>query len=216
MTDPRTPGFDELADAAAAAARADQQAAEDAAAAADASAAGESESGAAASAGNPGSAPVNDPPVKDPLEEAQIELAEQKDKFLRLYAEFENFRKRAVRDRQDAEHRGMGAVMRGLLETLDDLGRVAHMTPAGADTKSVLDGVEMVEKKLLKSLAGHGLEMVNPVDQPFDPAVHEAITTTPAASAEDDHLVAQVYQVGYVLNGTLLRPARVVVKQWNG
>jgi molecular chaperone GrpE len=216
MTDPRTPGFDELADAAAAAARADQQAAEDAAAAADASAAGESESGAAASAGNPGSAPVNDPTVKDPLEEAQIELAEQKDKFLRLYAEFENFRKRAVRDRQDAEHRGMGAVMRGLLETLDDLGRVAHMTPAGADTKSVLDGVEMVEKKLLKSLAGHGLEMVNPVDQPFDPAVHEAITTTPAASAEDDHLVAQVYQVGYVLNGTLLRPARVVVKQWNG
>jgi molecular chaperone GrpE len=198
MTDPRTPGFDELADAAAAADRADAQAA-----------AADTDDGGA-------TAPVNDPPVTDPLEEAQIELAEQKDKFLRLYAEFENFRKRAIRDRQDAEHRGMGAVMRGLLETLDDLGRVAHMTPAGADTKSVLDGVEMVEKKLLKSLAGHGLELVNPVDQPFDPAVHEAITTAPAASAEEDHLVAQVYQVGYVLNGTLLRPARVVVKQWNG
>jgi len=215
MTDPRTPGFDELADAAAAADRADQQAAE--AAAKEAAGTGDDDPTAGAHrAGNPGSAPVNDPPVKDPLEEAQIELAEQKDKFLRLYAEFENFRKRAVRDRQDAEHRGMGAVMRGLLETLDDLGRVAHMTPEGADTKSVLDGVEMVEKKLLKSLAGHGLEMVNPVDQPFDPAVHEAITTAPAASADEDHLVAQVYQVGYVLNGTLLRPARVVVKQWNG
>lgn len=150
------------------------------------------------------------------LAEAQAELAAANDKFLRLYAEFDNFRRRAVRDKQDAEKLGMGAVMRGLLETLDDLGRVAHMTPAGTDTKSVIDGVEMVEKKLLKSLAGHGLEVVNPAGQPFDPATQEAITTTPAASAEEDHLVAQVYQVGYVLNGTLLRPARVVVKQWNG
>jgi molecular chaperone GrpE len=156
------------------------------------------------------------PASVDPLAEAQRELAEQKDKYLRLYAEFDNFRKRAVRDRQDAEKMGMGAVMKGLLETLDDLGRVAHMTPEGTDAKVVLDGVEMVEKKLLKSLAGHGLEVVNPVDAAFDPALHEAITTAPAANADEDNLVAVVYQVGYVLNGTLLRPARVVVKQWNG
>jgi molecular chaperone GrpE len=52
------------------------------------------------------------------------------------------------------------------------------------------------------------------VDQPFDPAVQEAVTTAPAASPEEDHLVAQVFQVGYVFNGQLLRPARVVVKQW--
>jgi molecular chaperone GrpE len=150
------------------------------------------------------------------LAEVQAELAAANDKFLRLYAEFDNFRRRAVRDKQEAEKLGMGAVMKGLLETLDDLGRVAHMTPAGTDTKSVIDGVEMVEKKLLKSLAGHGLEVVNPIGQPFDPATQEAITTAPAASADEDHIVAQVYQVGYVLNGTLLRPARVVVKQWNG
>ncbi len=194
MTDPRTPGLDELADAAAAEARAadaEQQTADNAAA-------------------------ETTEPANDPLAEAQQALAESNDKFLRLYAEFDNFRKRAVRDRQDAEHRGMGAVMKGLLETLDDLGRVAHMTPDGADTKTVLDGVELVEKKLLKSLAGHGLVVVNPVDARFDPAHHEAITTMPAASAEEDDMVAQVYQVGYVLNGTLLRPARVVVKQWNG
>jgi molecular chaperone GrpE len=72
----------------------------------------------------------------------------------------------------------------------------------------------MIEKKLLKSLAGHGLEIVNPVGHPFDPAVHEAVTTMPAVSPEEDHLVAQVFQVGYVFNGQLLRPARVVVKQW--
>lgn len=193
--------MDELADAAAAEARAeaDLDAAQDAIEA-DATDANDGDG--------------NDAP--NPLAEAERELADQKDKFLRLYAEFENFRKRAIRDRQDAEHRGMGAVMKGLLETLDDLSRVAHMTPEGADTKSVLDGVELVEKKLLKSLAGHGLAVVNPVAAPFDPAVHEAITTAPAASADDDDTVAQVYQVGYVLNGTLLRPARVVVKQWNG
>ena len=154
--------------------------------------------------------------VADPLAEAQRALAEQQDKYLRLYAEFENFRKRAVRDRQDAEHRGMGAVMKGLMETLDDLARVVHMTPQGADLKGVLDGVSMVERKLHKSLAGHGLEVVNPVNAAFDPKLHEAITTAPAASADEDHQVAQVYQVGYVLNGTLLRPAMVVVKQWNG
>ena len=74
----------------------------------------------------------------------------------------------------------------------------------------------MVEKKMLKSLAGHGLEIINPVDQPFDPKLHEAVATEPALSPEDDHMVGRVFQVGYVFNGQLLRPARVVVKQWNG
>ncbi len=193
--------MDELADAAAAEAR---TAAEQA----------ELEGEASEAGSDPAGDPIAAEP--DPIADAQRALADQQDKYLRLYAEFENFRKRAIRDRQDAEHRGMGNVMKGLLDTLDDLGRVAHMTPEGTDPKAVLDGIEMVEKKLLKSLAGHGLQVVNPVDETFDPALHEAITTMPAASAEDDDVVAQVYQVGYVLNGTLLRPARVVVKQWNG
>lgn len=146
----------------------------------------------------------------------QREVDEQKDKYLRLFAEFDNFRRRSVRDRQDAEHRGMGNLLRGILEMLDDLGRFSQIDPESTDTATVVEGVAMVEKKLMKSLAGHGLEVVNPVDHPFDPAVHEAITTTPAATEAEDHLVAQVYQVGYVFNGTLLRPARVVVRQWTG
>lgn len=183
----------------------DIAAAEERAAAADANTSADEQSDGGAGADAP-----------DPLAEALRDASEQKDKYLRLYAEFENFRKRAVRDRMDAEKFGMSAVMRGLLETLDDLGRVAHMTPAGADVASVLGGVDMVEKKLLKSLAGHGMEVVNPEGELFNPALHEAITTMPAALPEEDDRVAQVYQVGYVLNGTLLRPARVVVKQWNG
>ncbi|HWP02700.1 MAG TPA: nucleotide exchange factor GrpE, partial [Gemmatimonadaceae bacterium] len=74
----------------------------------------------------------------------------------------------------------------------------------------------MVERKLLKTLAGHGLEVVNPLDQPFDPALHEAVGTERALSPEDDHMIARVYQPGYVFRGQLLRPARVVVKQWTG
>jgi molecular chaperone GrpE len=77
-------------------------------------------------------------------------------------------------------------------------------------------GVEMVEKKLLKSLTGAGLEVIDPINQSFDPTVHEAVATEPALSPEDDHVVSRVYQAGYRFNGQLLRPARVVVKQWNG
>ena len=141
-------------------------------------------------------------------------LAEQKDKVLRQAADYDNYRKRMVRERQEAELKGMSLLIRGILEALDDLGRFAHVDPETTDALTLQQGVEMVEKKLLKSLAGHGLEIVNPVGQPFDPAVQEAVTTTPAESPDEDHLVAQVFQVGYVFNGLLLRPARVVVKQW--
>ena len=142
------------------------------------------------------------------------QLAEQKDKLLRLAAEFDNFRKRSVRERQEAEARGMSNLVRGILDEIDDLGRFAHVDPAKTDSLTLQQGVEMIEKKLLKSLAGHGLEIVNPVGMPFDPVSQEAVTTAPAESPDQDHLVAQVFQVGYVFNGQLLRPARVVVKQW--
>jgi molecular chaperone GrpE len=141
---------------------------------------------------------------------------EQRDKYLRLAAEFDNFRKRAARDRESAEHHGQTIVIRGLLDALDDLARFAHLDPSKTDVGTVVEGANLVEQKLLKSLAGHGLELVNPAGQPFDPALHEALSTSPAESADQDHLVAQVYQVGYVFKGVLLRPARVVVKQWAG
>ena len=146
--------------------------------------------------------------------EAKLEAAN--DKYLRLAAEYDNFRKRSIRERQEAELRGMGNLIRGILDALDDLGRFAHVDPSTVESVSVVQGAEMVEKKLFKSLSGHGLEIVNPVGLPFDPAVSEAITTVTAESEDQDHMVAQVFQVGYTFNGQLLRPARVVVKQWNG
>jgi molecular chaperone GrpE len=149
-------------------------------------------------------------------EEWQRRVDEQRDKHLRLAAEYENFRKRAVRERQEAGWRAQADMIRGMIETLDDLTRFAHVDPSTVDATTVVQGVDMVERKLMKSLAGHGLEVVDPIDHPFDPKVHEAVGTEPALSREDDHMVGKVYQRGYVFNGQLLRPARVVVKQWNG
>ena len=143
------------------------------------------------------------------------ELADQKDKLLRLAAEYDNFRKRTVRERQDAELRGMGLLIRGMLDALDDLGRFAHVDPATVDAATVVQGADMVEKKLLKTLAGHGLEVLNPLGEQFNPEVHEAVSAVRAELPEEDHRVAQVYQVGYLFNGQLLRPARVVVTQWH-
>ena len=148
--------------------------------------------------------------------DTQRELDEQREKYLRLAAEYDNFRKRTARERQEAHWRGQADMLKGMIEALDDLGRFAHIDPATTDAKTVVEGVEMVERKLHKTLAGHGMEIINPVDHPFDPAIHEAMMTEPAASKEDDHLVSRVFQVGYLFNGQLLRPARVVVKQWNG
>lgn len=143
-------------------------------------------------------------------------LADQHERYLRLAAEYENYRKRSIRERSEAESRGKADLVRQLLDPLDDLSRFAHVDPETVESATVVQGAEMVEKKLIKSLTNSGLETIDPVNQTFDPTVHEAVATEPALSPEDDHVVARVYQVGYLFNGQLLRPARVVVKQWNG
>jgi molecular chaperone GrpE len=147
---------------------------------------------------------------------ATRQLEEQRDKFLRLAAEYDNYRRRTAKERAEAGARGQAELILKMLEAIDDLGRFAHIDPASTDVNTLHKGIEMVEQKLLKSLASIGLEVINPVDQSFDPNLHEAITTEPALSSEDDNTVGKVFQQGYRFGGQLLRPARVVVKQWNG
>ena len=126
------------------------------------------------------------------------------------------YRKRTAKERDEAGARGQRDLVKEMIEALDDLARFAHVDPAVTDSKTIVEGVQMVERKLLKTLSNAGLEIVNPVDEQFDPARHEAVSTEPAVAQEDDHTVARVFQPGYVFNGQLLRPARVVVKQYNG
>ncbi len=146
----------------------------------------------------------------------QKRLVEQQERYLRLAAEYDNYRKRTTRERGEQTARAQADLVKQLIDGLDDLARFAHVDPATTDAATLVKGVEMVEKKLLKSLNAAGLELIDPTNQSFDPTVHEAVATEPALSPEDDHVVSRVYQVGYRFNGQLLRPARVVVKQWNG
>ena len=147
--------------------------------------------------------------------ESDRAMTELRDKYLRLAAEFDNYRKRTTRERAEAGARAQAELVRHITDSLDDLGRVMAVDPASTDARSVIEGVDLVAKKLLKSLTAAGLEIIDPVNQTFDPAFHEAVATEPALSPEDDHVVSQVFQPGYRFGGQLLRPARVVVRQWS-
>jgi molecular chaperone GrpE len=188
--------------------------ADDAASDQEQSVAAGSEGGEGATADASGGAPTVGPP--DAAADAQRQLDEQRDKYLRLAAEYDNFRKRTVRERSEAASRGQAELIRHIIDALDDLARFAHVDPDAAEARTVVQGVEMVERKLLKALTNAGLTVVSPENSSFDPELHEAVATEPAQAPEDDHVVARVFQPGYVFNGQLLRPARVVVKQWNG
>lgn len=152
---------------------------------------------------------------EDRSSELERELTLERDKHLRLAAEFDNYRKRMLRERLESEERGKASLVKQILEPLDDISRFAHVDPAVTDSTMVVQGVEMVERKLEKILRAAGLEIINPVDEAFDPALHEAVTTEPTDSPELDHTVARVFQVGYRFKGQLLRPARVVVRQYS-
>ena len=157
------------------------------------------------------------PGSADPVQTTSDSSASaERDRYLRLAAEYDNYRKRSARERQDAGSRAQADLVRQLIEALDDVARFAHVDPASTDATTVVQGVDMVEKKLLKALGNAGLEVINPVGETFDPALHEAVATEPTSAKEDDHVVSRVYQPGYLFKSQLLRPARVVVKQWNG
>lgn len=145
--------------------------------------------------------------------DASQELQGLKERYLRLAAEFENYRKRVERERAESFVRAQAQLAERLLEPLDDLQRIADFDPATTSSASLHEGAEMVEKKFLRALEAAGLEEIDAAGKPFDPTQHEALTTAPAASEEEDDTVAQVYRKGYRFKGVLVRPAQVVVKK---
>lgn len=137
-----------------------------------------------------------------------------KDKYLRLAAEYENFRKRTTKERAEAWVKAQADLVQRLVDALDDLSRFAHVDPAVTDAKTIHEGVDLVERKFWKELEPIGVRRIDQTGVPFDPKVHEAVTTAPADAAERDHTVGTVLQAGYKLGDLLLRPARVVVLTW--
>lgn len=144
------------------------------------------------------------------------ELSALRDRHLRLAAEFDNYRKRVERERADNIARAQAQVLERLLEPLDDLARIADFDPATTPSGALHEGAEMVEKKFLRAMEALGVEAIDAEGKPFDPTIHEALTTVPTDVEEEDNTVAQVYQKGYRLKGVLLRPARVVVRKHGG
>lgn len=144
------------------------------------------------------------------------ELTTMRDRHLRLAAEFDNYRKRVERERSENMVRAQAQILERLLEPLDDLARIADFDPATTAAGALHEGAEMVEKKFMRVMEAAGLEAIDAEGKPFDPTVHEALTTVPADTPEEDNTVAQVYQKGYRYKGVLLRPARVVVKKHPG
>lgn len=153
-------------------------------------------------------------PAAEALHRVEQQAAEWKDRCLRAAAEFENYKKRQLRERAETTVRAQADVIVRVLDVVDDLARVSGLDPAQTTSQALHEGVGLVERKLLKALEGVGLERVDPTGQPFDPNVHEAVMTVAAPSREADHTVGSVLQPGYRLNGTLVRPARVAVYTW--
>ncbi len=146
--------------------------------------------------------------------ELEAELAELKDRHLRLAAEFENFRKRTRKEAATGRTAAQAELARQILPTLDDLARVAD-TPHESTTVQALDeGIELILRNLRKQLADAGLTRIEAQGEPFDPERHEAVMATQVDDPELDETVGRVFLDGYEFLGRLVRPAQVEVRRY--
>lgn len=154
-------------------------------------------------------------PESEAIRRLENEVAELKDRHLRLAAEYENFRKRAARERLELADRSQAALAVRLLDVLDDLDRL--VAGGGSSGPEVLQqALILIDKKLRKELESAGLEGIDPVGQPFDPSLHEAVSVLPPVDPAQDHTVSATFQIGYRFKGSLIRPARVQVYSSEG
>ncbi len=149
-------------------------------------------------------------PAEGAIHRLEEQLREAQDRHLRLMAEFDNFRKRVARERLELADRAQAVLVMKLLDILDDVDRIVASDPS-TPVPALLEATLLVDKKLRKELEAAGLERLDPVGRPFDPAFHEAVAVLPAPGPDQDHVVAATFQVGYRFKGTLVRPARVQV-----
>jgi molecular chaperone GrpE len=140
----------------------------------------------------------------------ETEVAELKDRHLRLAAEFDNYRKRINRERAELSDRAQASFVAKLLDVLDDMDRLVASDPA-TPLSSLREGLSAVDRKLSKELEDAGVERIDPVGAPFDPSEHEAVATVPAPDRSRDQQVSATFQPGYRFKGVLVRPARVQV-----
>jgi len=148
-----------------------------------------------------------------PAADASAEYAELKDRHLRLAAEYDNFRRRSLRERQDLHNYANENLVKELLPIVDNLERAvthARKEEQRPDSDNLLQGVELTYRSLLQILAKHGVVEIEAQGQSFDPQFHEAVRRVPSAE-HGPGTVVEVYQKGYKLKDRMLRPAMVAV-----
>ncbi len=145
------------------------------------------------------------------LEKLKTELDEQKDKYIRLYAEFDNFRRRTAKERMELIQTAGKDVITSLLDVLDDSDRAEKQIPLSNDIDKIKEGIQLVFNKLRSSLQAKGLKAMDSINKDFDPEKHEAITEIPAPAKELKGKVLDEVQKGYYLNDKIIRFAKVVV-----
>jgi molecular chaperone GrpE len=159
-----------------------------------------------------GSTHLNEPLSEDSeIEKLQAELAEQKDKYLRKIAEFENARRRHAKERMELIQTAGKDVIIDLLDVLDDSDRAQKQIESSDDVKEIKDGVLLVFNKLRSRLMALGLKPMETIGQNFDPELHEAITEIPAPAENMKGKVIDEVVKGYYLNDKIIRHAKVVV-----
>ncbi len=175
-------------------------------------AAGDPPPPATAQEGVPPTTPPTGEAVEQDFDELLAAATKERDEYLELAkrtkADFENFRKRVTADLQAAEMRGKVSVAREVVDAVDNLERA--LEAADGSGAALASGVEMVLSGLRETLKKHGIEVVDPQGEKFDPNQHEALSTQPVDETESG-IVVEVLQKGYTLNEHLIRPARVVV-----
>jgi molecular chaperone GrpE len=149
-------------------------------------------------------------PPSDPLGEARAEALRFKEQWMRVAADFDNFRKRTRRDLEDAKKSGREELLKDLLPTFDNLERAIHSASKAKDVKALADGLSMVMKQFVDTLARTGISRVPTTGTAFDPAIHEAIQQVETDEHPVGTVVAEV-QSGYVHGERLVRAAMVVV-----
>lgn len=147
------------------------------------------------------------------LEEAKNIIEEQKDKYLRLSAEFDNYRKRTLKEKAELIKNGGEKAISAILPILDDLERALGNMQKTDDLKAIHEGIDLIYQKFLKNLTQEGLEKMNPIGENFDTDYHEAVALVPASAEEQKGKVLDCVQTGYKLNDKVIRHAKVVVAQ---
>ena len=152
-----------------------------------------------------------EPTVEEQLEAANAEIADLKDQLLRKIAEFDNYRKRTIKEKTDLILNGGEKTITTILPVIDDLERALKNMQQAEDVSAVLEGVELIYKKFMHILEGQGVSVIETKEADFDVDVHEAVAQLPAPSPELKGKVMDCTLTGYKLNDKVIRHAQVVV-----